>query len=177
MKVIDRILIIIFIIVIVLLSILLIGLGFNLIKVNDIIPALEQIQNNWLYALIGILTVAASGLLFFSGTNKNSTTKSIIINSNYGDIGISFDTIISLAEREARNTEGIKTKNIYVSRNNDKIVLNMDITVLPDLNIPDIIKNLQKDIKEYIEGTTSIYLDNIYVNVINLNSSMKLKVE
>lgn len=177
MKVIDRILIIIFIIVIVLLSILLIGLGFNLIKVNDIIPALEQIQNNWLYALIGILTVAASCLLFFSGTNKNSTAKSIIINSNYGDIGISFDTIISLAEREARNTEGIKTKNIYVSRNNDKIVLNMDITVLPDLNIPDIIKNLQKDIKEYIEGTTSIYLDNIYVNVINLNSSMKLKVE
>lgn len=179
MKIFDRFLITIFIFAILALSLVLIVLSLGLINMNNIITVIRNLYGNWLYSIIGIILILSSLKLLFSGIDKNSKVSSgfMSLDSKYGAINISYDTIINLAERQVRNIDGVKSLNIYVSRNEDRLQLIMDVTVSPDLIIPEIIHQLQKEVKEYIENSTSIYVENVKVNVINLNSAVKLKVE
>lgn len=179
MKIFDRFLMTIFIFAIIVLSIILIILSFGLISVNSIMTVISNFYDNWPYSIIGAILILACLKLLFYGNDKNIKASGglVTLDSKYGAINISYDTIINLAERQVRKIDGVKSLNIYASKIEDKLHLTMDVTVSPDLIIPDIIKLMQKEVKDYIENTTSIYIENVKVNIINLNSAVKLKVE
>lgn len=101
----------------------------------------------------------------------------IVLTSNYGNISISFNTIANLVEKKARTHDGINTQKIYVSKVNEKISISIDVTVSPDVNIPEVAEKLQKDVKSYIENTTAVYIDSVKINVVNLSSTLKMRVE
>lgn len=179
MKILDKFLMTMFVFIILILSTAIIVLSFGMINMSDIIAIVKNIYGNWLYSMIGAILILASVKLLFGGFDKSSKfiNSSISLDSKYGSINISYDAIVSLAERQVRKIDGVKNINIYASKNEDRLNIIMDVTVSPELIIPEIIQLLQKEIKEYIEKATSIYVESVGINVINLNSAVKLKVE
>ncbi|MGF7397078.1 alkaline shock response membrane anchor protein AmaP [Thermoanaerobacterium thermosaccharolyticum] len=178
MKLVDKTLLMIFIIIIMALSILFIGFGFNLVDPYKFIKIFQLKGQNYIYSVAGILLIISCIIFIMSELNKKSdSVASIILTSNYGNISVSFNTIANLVEKKARTHDGINTQKIYVSKVNEKISISIDVTVSPDVNIPEVAEKLQKDVKNYIENTTAVYIDSVKVNVVNLSSTLKMRVE
>lgn len=180
MKLLDRLLIFMFVLIVAILSIFLIAYGFDLIHINDVIKYIQFNRFKYIYGVVGILILISCGLFLISGMNDGERLpnyNSIILTSNFGDIAITYNTLISLTDRKTRSIDGIRPQGIHIERANDKISIIVDITISPDINIPNVVKSLQKEIKDYIENMTSIYIDNIKINVMNLSTSLKMRVK
>ncbi|AIS52377.1 hypothetical protein TKV_c12060 [Thermoanaerobacter kivui] len=177
MKLLSRFLLALFTFIVLVFSVLLIALSFGIINMDSITTVIKNLHGNWVYSILGVFLIIASLILLFDGTSKRSAIAGVTLTSKYGDINISYDTIISLAEKQVRKIDGVKSLNIYASKNQDKVQLTMNVTIAPDVIIPEIIQVVQKEIKEYIERNTSIYIENIKVNVVNTNSTVKMRVE
>ncbi|BCJ85919.1 alkaline shock response membrane anchor protein AmaP [Effusibacillus dendaii] len=122
--------------------------------------------------LVGIVLLLAVSLRFlFLRSGKTREQQAISHKTELGDVRISFQTIESLTERAVRLVKGINDLKTKVRLSESGIRIAIRVTVDPDLEIPQLTSTVQQKVKDYVESTTGVTVENVVVYVSDVVKS------
>jgi uncharacterized alkaline shock family protein YloU len=179
MSIFDRIILILVSILLALLSIVLILFPIenpNIISQNDLDMILLSIKGNYLYLGIGIVLLLVS-IRFIVISSKTGESKSknnyIIQRTEHGEINISQDTIIGLAQSVADKFTGVRNVKTSVDILEDQLFIDLKGEVAPEINIPKTTEELQNKVKEHVESCTGVNVNEIRVIITNVTAPVR----
>ncbi|MEA4853593.1 MAG: alkaline shock response membrane anchor protein AmaP [Christensenella sp.] len=124
-----------------------------------------------LYAVIAIIVVIISFILMFFGTGKTTPKTAKVAVFESGSILITIKAIEEIVERYVREKKEVKGLKTTVVSYNDTIDINLDISVLPDADIPQITKELQAGLVDYVQKSTGITVKQTKIMVTGLKEN------
>lgn len=159
------------------LSFLALFIVFDLIGSNEIIFLKNLITYN-IYA--ECITIAVSVILialtisYIFSSNKKS--RPITLQGENGELIITRETIESIANNVAKSYTGTRdiTSKIEIN-NNDEITVNVYMQVDENIEISELVKNLQSQIKDAVKKATEIEIKNVNVKIRNISTQKEQK--
>ncbi len=177
MKILDRLIIALFSLCILVLSFCLIVIPFNIsgaLSIGSIARLVSNMNRNYYYTLVGLLLFIASIRIIFSGFSRkdNKPIGSYLVTKNeFGEIIIYSNTIIGLVQNVVDKFSGISNIKTNVNLFEGQVEIELIGDVLPEINIPEVTKELQSMVKEYIENATGAKVREIKVKANNVVSA------
>ncbi len=132
--------------------------------------SLYRIEGNLHYTALGFL-VLLIGVAFLAFSMQGSSKKeggTIISFTETGEVRISFKAIENMVLTASRKINGIRETNTRIDYIEQGLVIYIRIKVLPDIAIPALIDELQKSVKEYVQGISGSSVAEIKVLVENI---------
>ncbi|MCZ8512825.1 alkaline shock response membrane anchor protein AmaP [Paenibacillus filicis] len=173
-KVLDRLLLLLFSIVVLIVSIVLLFAAFGLIPLDDtgnfvyrvykdIHTAVSFIVVTFVVLLIGLR------LLFVSiRPGSRSSVPSIDQRTEIGDIRISLDTVENLSLKAAGRTRGVKDLRARVKVSEAGLEIILRAIVDGESSIPQQTEEMQANVKKHIEDITGIPVAFVSVFIANI---------
>ena len=182
MRVIDRIIYIIFSVIIFVTSLILSFIIFGWITIPTVTMIIEKILNNslaikiTLSALVLLILFAIKGI-FFSSSKKdiNGFKEGILLENEDGKLLISKETIENLVKNVANgfhSTENIATK-IAIDKENNLIIF-VNLQVYSNTVIKDLSSNMQARIKEEIKSSTDLAVKEVNIRIKNITPQKEI---
>ncbi len=176
MKVLDKIALAIFSVVMLVISAIYIGVYFNyfdsafVMFVGDFI--INQEPNKTVFLGIAIVSLLLSlkvvlGSFFCSDTVKDP----IKIEGENGTVEIMPETIENIAKITISNYVAVSDIVAKMQSKKEGIVVNVCVTVLPEINITELVTELQGKVKERIERQTSATVLKVNVKVKDIKKA------
>lgn len=145
------------------------------------------------FRVLGVLTVGEEGkifkliaflfffilfvLLWMAGLHTKKELKTIIHETELGEIRVSSQAIESLALRAVKKIRGVKEAEIRVLTENDGLSFQIAIITSPDLNIPQLIYEIRDELRQYIHETIGIPVNKSEVTVNKVSTEPRARVE
>ena len=172
MRLLDRIVLIIYSLVLSLISIVIIMMGFHILP-EYYIKNFAYLFRTYRYiiGIIGIVFLILSIRVMLSGMRGESSGRSISRQTQLGEVRISVITLQNIAERAVKGIEGVKEVKSRALLNNDGAVMKINLVVATNIKLPELVVEVQKLVKNEVESVTGInvaevkvYIDNVTVN-------------
>ena len=182
MKVGTRVVFTIYLLVIVILCLFLLGTIFGLVDVSYLDGATATMTGGafWYQFLYGailiVLVVVGIGLMFF-GIRRETPKTAKIADFESGSIAITVKAIEELVEKYVRESKDIKGLHIRVVSYNEYIDIFTEISIKPDTDIPELTKDMQSGLTEYIQKHTGITVRKNKIMVMNIDDKLKTRVD
>jgi len=180
-KIWDRILLTLVSLLIMFLSLLTLGVALNITPVVQTLKDfVSSASYGWTAVILGCASVlfllAAFRLLVAGYTNKkpNST---VMGHTELGVIRISISTLDTLTQKAVRSFNEVREVKSIVLPDSDGVRIQLKIIVLPDVVMPELTKNIQVKVKEYVESLSGIVVKEVQVYIENLNIAKQARVE
>jgi uncharacterized alkaline shock family protein YloU len=103
--------------------------------------------------------------------------KTVINQTQYGEIQITLSAIENLALRAVRKIKGVKDAHIGIRADLTGLDIFIEISVNPDLSIPQISEEIRTKVDEYVFETTGIRVNTVKVLVTKVAGELKARVE
>lgn len=166
----KKVLIAVYSILIGILSLFILILSFKAIPLDIIIDNISVIYNNFDYlilvAIVAVLFFVASICIFHITVSKKKASPSITTFNEYGVIRISIDVIKNLSLKAARQIRGVKEVKSHITfKDEDGLYVNISLKALPEVDIPSVSSQVQKEVKEYVEKYAGVSIKEIRVYV------------
>lgn len=145
------------------------------------------------FRVVGLLTVGDGGkvfklvafLLFFiffvllwmAGLHTKKELKTIIHETELGEIRVSSPAVEALALRAVRQIKGVKEAQIRALTENERLSFQAEIVSSPDINIPQLIYEIRQELRDYIHATIGIPVNNVEVTVTKVSAEPRARVE
>lgn len=185
MKILDKIILVIYSIIVLLESVIAIFLIFGWTKIETLVLITKDVLNNYVaYNIVFALSIifimlSIKTILFSSSKEKKDDNKKqdklgdgVVLENDEGKLLISRDTIEKLASdvvRNFKNVQDFRTKVIIDAKNNIAIVI--ELQILQDTVIHDLNTNLQMQVKENIKKVTDLDVKEVNIKVKNIISN------
>jgi uncharacterized alkaline shock family protein YloU len=127
--------------------------------------------------IIELIFFGLSLMFLLSGVKSDKDKKSISKYNNVGEVRISLNTIESIALAASRKLGGVKDNKAYVTKQGDNVVISIKTIVMPDINIPALLEDIQMKVKKSVEETTGIGVNEVKVSVENIYTGYRSRVE
>ncbi|WP_019532745.1 alkaline shock response membrane anchor protein AmaP [Paenibacillus ginsengihumi] len=175
-KVLDRLLLMLFSLAILVVALILLTAGFGLIGYRDAQAFVSDVYSDMGTAVPFLCVTAVMALisirfLYVSFRSGRASAPSIDQRTEYGDIRISLDTVENLALKAAGRTRGLKDLRARVNVSQAGIEITVRALVDGEHPIPGMTEELQANIKSYVEEITGIPVASVSVFVANIQSS------
>ncbi len=161
-------------------SIIIIVLPFDIIEflsIESIISLFETMKGNYAITLVGLVVLLFSlrVLLLSIRTDNNirENVSYVIKMMDLGEVKISSDTIVGLVHHVSNKFSGLKNVKVKVDIIEGQLYINIFGEVIPEINIPELTKNLQEKIKVNVENSTGINVSEIRVFITNVALSSR----
>lgn len=130
-------------------------------------------------ALVTILLIifVISIKLAFRGADSGYEREPIIRQAAGGEIAISLDTFESIVTSTLRKVTEAKDFTARVGKVKESITVSIDLSVLPEVNIPELGENIQAKTIEAIESMTGVKVLKVRVNIENISVGFKSKLD
>lgn len=179
MKILDKIILVLFSILILIISVVMLLLIFGVVNFATIAALYARIiasntVTNIAVAVLAICIILAIKAIFFGGNpNQNSGIKGegILLQNEAGKLLISKDTIENLVSGVANgfeNTQSVTTKVMVDSDNTLRVFVTL--MVLPNTVINELSMNLQRRIKEVVKNVTDLEIKSIDIKIKNITT-------
>ena len=76
-----------------------------------------------------------------------------------------------------RKIAGIRDNKAYVTKQGDHVSVYIKTIVMPDVNIPALLEDIQLKVKKSVEETTGIAVNEVKASVENIYTGYKSRVE
>lgn len=103
--------------------------------------------------------------------------KTIINQTQFGEIRIAVSAVESLALRAAKKIKGVKDAHVGIRADLTGLDIFIEITVNPDLNIPQTTEEIRAKVDEYIFETVGIRVNSVKVLVTRVAGEIRARVE
>lgn len=103
--------------------------------------------------------------------------KTVINQTQFGEIQITLSAIESLALRAVRKIKGVKDAHIGIRADLTGLDIFIEISVNPDLSIPQVSDEIRTKVDEYVFETTGIRVNTVKVLVTKVAGELKARVE
>jgi uncharacterized alkaline shock family protein YloU len=159
-----------------------VGIVFFILAIRKASIILEHLSNlsskEQLWALI--VAVVALALAFFAikmAVRMRREEKTIINQTQFGEIRIAVTAVESLALRASKRIKGVKDAHVGVRADLTGLDIFIEITVNPDLNIPQTTEEIRVKVDEYIFETVGIRVNSVKVLVTKVAGENRARVE
>lgn len=127
--------------------------------------------------IVELIFFGLSLMFLLSGVRSERNRKSISKFNKVGEIKISLNTIENIALAASRRNNGVKESKAYVKRVGENVSVHIKIVVMPDINIPALLEDIQFRVKKSIEDTSGILVNDVKVFVENIYAGYRSRVE
>jgi uncharacterized alkaline shock family protein YloU len=134
---------------------------------------LESDHARILLFAFALIFLVISLVFLLSGFKSNKDKKSISKYTNIGEIKISLNAIESIALSASRKLNGIRETKAYVSKMADGVSINIKVVIFGDVNVPILSEDIQVKVKNSVEETTGIKVNDVRVTVENIHTGYK----
>lgn len=182
MKIIDKIILVIFSVIMLVLAIMTCFLAFGWINLNSInILILSMLANqtasNIAIGVSVVIMLLSLKAIFFNGSSKeNFGGNGILLENNNGKLLISKDTLVNLVNGLAKRmdkVEEVSSKVVLDKDNNLKVFITL--YVKPNTIIKDLSVELQTKVKEAIKTTSDLEVTEVDIRIRNISSPVEEK--
>ncbi|MTI79969.1 MAG: alkaline shock response membrane anchor protein AmaP [Firmicutes bacterium] len=138
--------------------------------VNEIVNDPKQAQVLW----TSFAVLVAVGLwLFYASTRRSKEQRAVVQEFTLGQLRITLPAIEELVKKEALKIDGVREVIPKIAPTSGGVSIEIKTTVAPDINIPEISQQMQRNVKEYILEVTGISVQNVKIMVerISINRS------
>lgn len=151
--------------------------SFGFLSASFIPNFIAAAHNSWQIGLINLFILIMSLLVIYPYFVDKKFKSTKLLSSESGDISITISALSNLIKdriKEKEKFDNIKVK-LEELEAGLKIILSGDLTVPGDL--PTISKNIQHDLKNYIQDTTGIQVEKIQIKIDNVKKEKTLPEE
>lgn len=134
-------------------------------------------QEKWWALGIALVCLLLTVFAFRVALRIRRREKTVINQTQYGEIQITLSAIESLALRAVRKIKGVKDAHIGIRADLSGLDIFIEISVNPDLSIPQISEEIRAKVDEYIFETTGIRVNTVKVLVTKVAGELKARVE
>ncbi|ABO49602.1 conserved hypothetical protein [Desulforamulus reducens MI-1] len=124
----------------------------------------------YLSIFIGVLLLVGLRLLWVS-FSRRQTGKAVVHDYTLGQVRISLTTIENLVKKVVYQIQGVKEVKPRVIQTSKGMGLHIRAIVSPDISIPEVSRQIQQRVQEYLSQTTGIVVTDIKVIVDNISST------
>jgi uncharacterized alkaline shock family protein YloU len=159
-----------------------IGIVFFLLAIRQasiILDRLSRLTSKEQLWALGVAVVSLV-LAFFAvkmAIRFRREEKTIINQTQFGEIRIAVSAVESLALRATRRIKGVKDAHVGVRADLTGLDIFIEITVNPDLNIPQTTEEIRAKVDEYIFETVGIRVNSVKVLVAKVAGENRTRVE
>jgi len=133
--------------------------------------------NRWVMGLLGIILLVVSATLFISSFRTKPSRVSAVHETSLGSIRITLSALENLVLKSAQSVHGVRDVKPLLTNLPDGLSISLKVQVAPDINIPKVIEELQKTVKEYLNRTAGTTVHEIHVSVTKISWETKSRVE
>ena len=140
-------------------------------SVERITLFVEGLKGNYALSIVGLIILLFSLKILFLSLKINSSREKIsyVVKTNdHGEVKISSDTIVGLVYHVCNRFSGLKNVKVKVDIIEGQLYINLNGDVIPEINIPDMSKDLQAKVKEHVESCTGVNVSEIRVFISNV---------
>jgi uncharacterized alkaline shock family protein YloU len=126
---------------------------------------------NFNYTALGflILVLGVLVIVFWGSTReKEKMTGSIFSHTEIGEIRVSFKAIENMVLTAAKKIKGVREVTTNIESSEQGLLISLHIKALSDLPLPDLVKELQETVREYVQEISGTNVVEIKVNVENI---------
>jgi uncharacterized alkaline shock family protein YloU len=132
----------------------------------------------WYIFVAAILLIILNIKLLVGLFNGERVKKfGIIKYTSEGEVNISNDAVKSMVIKVASEVRGIKDIKVMIKPEKDKVNILIRTFIMPDINIPSTVKEIQDNVKKYIEAMAEIPIGEVKVTIVDITSSTQLRVK
>lgn len=124
-----------------------------------------------------LLSLLCAFLLFNMAFRMRREEKTIKSQTQFGEIRIAVSAVESLALRATKRVKGVKDVHVGVRADDDALDVFIEISVNPDLNIPQISEEIKAKVDEYTFETVGIRVNSVKVLVTKVAGENRTRVE
>lgn len=148
---------------------------FNFLSVESISHLIESIKGNYIYSILGLILFLISLVIIYNSIRRNAGNNTNYINqmTDYGEVKISTETIVGMAQHVSGKFSGLHNIRVKTDILEGQLYINLKGEVTPDINLPEMTSKLQEKIKEHIESCTGVNVTEVRVIVTNVSSPMR----
>ncbi len=145
----------------------LLAVGINLIDGGTYLASYQGVP---VLAVVGggVIVMGAAAMSLGLQPPREKPPSSILQTSEYGEIRITITAIENMVLRVVQQTQGVKDNGRKASYSPDGMIIYVKIKVMPDLQIPSLVGEMQEKIKHYLEDITGILVHEVKVMVENI---------
>lgn len=182
MRYLDRLINFIFSLVILVLAIVVIMVSAGFVGYDNVDSWIRlnifSTSNNTTTCIVAIVTLIAAlkTTVFLSRMNPKKKN-TILVDTNHGKIQIAAETIENTAKTVVKDYEEIKDVQVKMVKEKRGIKVYMALLVLPNTNIIELSAKVQDEVKEAIEDTTGVKVNNVDIKIKNITESRKVKAK
>ncbi|EYE89743.1 hypothetical protein Q428_01485 [Fervidicella metallireducens AeB] len=140
----------------------------------------ERIVNNLFetsyFALIAAAFILLNIKLLISLVAGERRGAGVIKYTEGGMINITNETIKSMAIKTASQSRGIRDINVMVKPGKDNIDIMIKGNIMPDINVTETVKEIQQNVKTYIETIAEIPVGEVKVIITDVAAGNKLRL-
>jgi uncharacterized alkaline shock family protein YloU len=125
---------------------------------------LAREERLWALLMSGV-TLLLAVLAFAIAFQHRREEKTIIHQTQIGEIQIAVSAVESLALKAAKRIKGVKEAHVGVRADSGLLDVFIEITVHPDLSIPEISEEIRVQVDQYIYETVGIRINSVKVLV------------
>ena len=132
------------------------------------------VYNEQLYLALIFAVLLLMGLRLFwvSLTRRNNAGgKAVVHDYKLGQVRISVLAIENLVKKAVGQLPGVKEVKPRVVEHQKGMGLHIRVVVTPDISIPEVSREIQQKVQEYLAQTTGITVSEIKVIVDNISST------
>lgn len=167
MKTVDRVILIAAAIIIVFLASVVIasvsGAGFPNVFAVAFYDSVAS--NKVLATIVGIVIVLVTLYVIMMALRSEEIAEPIIAGTSLGDVQISMTAIEAIAQRAAQKVHGIRNVEAAAKGNEDGLTLYARIHVYPDVSIPEVCENLEKELSEAMHAIIGLPVKSVHTVV------------
>ena len=131
----------------------------------------------WWALGVALVALTLTYFLFRMALRIRREEKTVISQTQFGEIRITVSAIESLALRATRRIKGVKDAHIGVRADLTGLDIFIEVTVNPDLSVPQISEEIRTKVDEYIYETIGIRVNSVKVLVTKVAGEIRTRVE
>ncbi len=179
MKVWERLISLLAGIILVVVAIFLCLLGFG--QAKSLLETLARLNENSinLWALeVAIIALILGLLQFGMALRMRREEKTVIYQTQFGEIRITVSAIENLALRACKKVKGVRDAHVGVRA--DKLTgldVYIEVTVSPDMAIPQVKAEIETKVSDYIYETVGMRVNSVKVLITKIAAETRTRVE
>ena len=178
MKIAYRSLVFVMTIVIMFTSIVLSFYAFGFAQQNFLPALFENMYLEWEYGVLFLIIFLTSSVVLYPFFKiEKRYKKTLINNTDLGDINITLGAIDNLVKKIVKKREGIFDISTDLKNSESGLDIDLSIKVYSDYIIPELTNDLQQIVKSYLEDTTGVTVNNVEILVNEIDSEKNKVIE
>lgn len=141
---------------------------------NYITLALSTSQNRIIVGIAAIFIIVLTVFVLISLFNRKPKNNSIIVeNSLAGQVSITVAAVKVIIMKAVKKVEGVKDIKPVVSDGPEGLIIYLHMMINPEYSVPEMSKNIQDSVKEYLQNIGGLQVAEIRVLVDDFSTNTK----